>query len=310
MLPGMGLDSAHRSMLTVSTAEGAAALRALGALRTAWPVRGPDELAHRMIGWAPALSTVAKVPALRHLGGAALNIAIPGLVTFEAVRTNYMDRVVSEQVHAGTGQVVLLGTGLDSRAHRMPELDSPLVDIFEVDHPDTAEHRDTHVAAAFGGPAGNVTPVRLDFDHADLGDALTTAGFRTDRPAVVVWSGVAPYLPPEAVDAVLSWFAQQHSTSQLVFDYLHSEVVDGVADTVVSCLLKRLIELQGEPARSGISRSATGDFFAARGLRIVEPELTVNRALDEFGRTNHTAMLSKLAQQWDIGGIVRVAPRP
>ena len=50
-------------------------------------------------------------------------------------RTRYFDDMLDAQIAAGIGQVVILGAGLDTRAHRLECLEG--ADVYEVDHPST-----------------------------------------------------------------------------------------------------------------------------------------------------------------------------
>src|SRR6185436_18086463 len=58
----------------------------------------------------------------------------PGARTSAIARTRFIDDLVRRSVADGIRQIVVLGAGFDTRAHRLPELAAAAV--FEVDRPD------------------------------------------------------------------------------------------------------------------------------------------------------------------------------
>ena len=220
----MALDQRSRTRLAESTAEGAAALRAAGNRERDEAVRNPDFLARRFIAPRPSLTTFAKLPGSGRIVRTVAEWRTPGSYYFEIARTHHIDAIVRTEVAAGVGQIVFLGAGYDSRAYRMPELKDARV--FEVDHAITAEPKRKRLAAVFGEVPPHVSYVQVDFNRDDLGKRLSAAGYKDDEPALFILSGVAPYLPEEAVRETLGWVARQASGSSIVFDYLWTEAFD------------------------------------------------------------------------------------
>jgi methyltransferase (TIGR00027 family) len=175
-----------------------------------------------------------------------LERAYPHLELWTAVRTWYLDA----HVHTFTAaphafrKVVLLGAGLDSRAAR---LRNEGVKFFEIDHPATQGDKRARIAKLPGYPVDAATFVPCDFEKAELGAALSVVG--AEAPAVVLWEGVAPYLPEPAIRATLTAIATSlHPRSVVVFDHLlknqadpkrHDENAQGV------------VKDMGEPVRWG-----------------------------------------------------------
>src|SRR5262245_30616945 len=112
---------------------------------------GIDDVSHRLVPW-PIARTMR----------AMLRTASFGVVTHLSRRTLLIDAVVRE--HAAS-QVVVLGAGLDARAHRMPELAD--VAVFEVDHPSTQRYKRRR-AAELPVRARSLTYVEVDFERDDL----------------------------------------------------------------------------------------------------------------------------------------------
>ncbi|MGI8461848.1 MAG: class I SAM-dependent methyltransferase [Solirubrobacterales bacterium] len=296
----MSLEQASGNRLTRSTAEGAALLRAAGHLVREPGLRGPDHLAARFI--APGLNAAAavKLPGARFTVPAVVEHLLPGGLWFEIARTRGVDDFVREEVADGAGQVVIVGAGLDSRAYRMPALAATTV--YEVDHPITAAYKRERVAAVVGDPPDNVRYVEVDFAAEDLASAIAGAGHECGERSAIIWSGVAPYLEPGAVDATLAWVAAQATGTQVAFDYCWQELIDGEADEWPGARnLRRRVADQGEPLRSGILRGRTREFLAERGLELVEDV----DAAEATRRYATRADGSAAGWIWEFGGFAR-----
>ncbi|GHE55385.1 S-adenosyl-L-methionine-dependent methyltransferase [Streptomyces spiralis] len=117
-----------------------------------------------------------------------------------AVRTRFFDDHLLAVTRAGRSQVVLLGAGLDTRAHR---LDWPAgVHLFEVDLPAVHAFKERIVAGHPPAVARRV-PVAADL-LADWRGPLLSAGFDPGRPTAWLCEGLLFYLAPEAVDRLVA----------------------------------------------------------------------------------------------------------
>jgi methyltransferase (TIGR00027 family) len=279
----MALDETGASRRsTASTAEGAALLRAAGLAERDPRVRNPDVLAPRFVAWGVRLPALVKVPGIRRLVPRLIERRIPGSYYFETARTHHIDAVVRAELARGISQLVLLGAGYDSRPYRMAD-ELRGVAVFEVDLPVMSAIKRRKVRRIVGDPPGNVRYVEIDFTRQDLGEQLAASGYDAGAPTLYVWSGVAPYLPEDAVREVLSFVGAQGSPdTSIVFDYCFREVVEG-DDAYYGApeLLARLKEM-GEPLRSGIPRGRTAQYLADLGLRLEEdvgPQDAIERYL-------------------------------
>jgi methyltransferase (TIGR00027 family) len=131
-----------------------------------------------------------------------------------AARTWYFDRYFADAMGDGVRQVVILASGLDSRAYRLPWPAGTTV--FEVDQPQVIEFKTRTLAELGAQPAAERRTVAIDL-RQDWPTALRQAGFvDTERTAWLV-EGLLRYLPPEAQGRLLdqigelsapgSWFA-------------------------------------------------------------------------------------------------------
>ena len=263
----MGLTEARGSRLAASTAEGAAAIRAAGALERDPVLRGPDDLAVRFVGGGARLTALVTVPWARRLTPWLIERILPGSYWFEIARVKHMDGLLRRELAAGARQVLLLGAGFDSRTFRFAEQLAGVA-TFEADHPATASTKRARVARIFGELPRHVTYVELDLENGDLGTRLREAGWVDGLRSFVIWSGVTAYLDAGSVDGVLAWLASTASGSSMVFDYAFSEAVDGDDSFHGAAELRRRVAKGGEPLGFGIPRGGAARFLAERGLEL------------------------------------------
>jgi methyltransferase (TIGR00027 family) len=117
-----------------------------------------------------------------------------------AVRTKFFDEFFTEATKAGVRQVVILASGLDSRAYRLPWPETTVV--YEIDQPQVIEFKSRTLAAQGAAPTADRRAVAIDL-REDWPGALRTAGFDPTRPTAWSAEGLLGYLPPEAQDRLL-----------------------------------------------------------------------------------------------------------
>ncbi|HEY2447631.1 MAG TPA: class I SAM-dependent methyltransferase [Mycobacterium sp.] len=131
--------------------------------------------------------------AIENASPARTQAIINGIV----VRTDYFDSYLVAAADAGVRQVVILASGLDSRAYR---LDWPVgTVVYEVDQPQVIEFKTTTLAGLGAQPTGERRAVPIDLRY-DWPTALQAAGFDPLAPTAWLAEGLLIYLPPEAQD--------------------------------------------------------------------------------------------------------------
>jgi methyltransferase (TIGR00027 family) len=130
---------------------------------------------------------------------AALNTA--RLMTdMMAVRTRFFDDFFTEATAAGIRQAVILASGLDARAYRLPWPAGTVV--FEIDQPQVIEFKTTELAELGASPTAEHRTVAVDL-REDWAAALRDAGFDPGTPTAWIAEGLLGYLPPDAQDRLL-----------------------------------------------------------------------------------------------------------
>lgn len=117
-----------------------------------------------------------------------------------AVRTKFFDEFFLDATHAGIRQAVILASGLDSRAYRLPwPADTT---VYEIDQPQVIEFKSRTLAELGAQPTVDRRTVAIDL-RDDWPAALRAAGFDPDKPTAWSAEGLLGYLPPEAQDRLL-----------------------------------------------------------------------------------------------------------
>ncbi|MFD6531252.1 class I SAM-dependent methyltransferase [Streptomyces sp. NPDC060184] len=201
-------------------------------------------------------------------------------------------------------QLVVLGTGLDTRAWRLPELAE--TDVWEVDHPASQQDKRDRLAdagaltdaeapaapdplAAAGGTlpatARSVRFTPVDFATDDLDGALRAAGHDASVPTTWLWEGVVPYLTRAEVRATVRAVSGRSAPgSALVLNYQSPSLKASVGRLVARGLSGSVTAK--EPWRSLWKPRRMAALLAGNGLRIVSDEdlLTLAERLDTGAR--------------------------
>jgi methyltransferase (TIGR00027 family) len=117
-----------------------------------------------------------------------------------AVRTRFFDDFFLEATNAGIRQAVILASGLDARAYRLPW--PPGTTVYEIDQPQVIEFKTATLTKLGAVPTAERRAVAIDLRH-NWGGGLRAAGLNPTQPTAWSAEGLLPFLPPEAQDALL-----------------------------------------------------------------------------------------------------------
>ena len=248
------------------TAEYMALFRALESSRPASRRLFDDPLARAFLSWP--LSAVARLAAVPGLGQALpwiIDQRVPGARSSGVARTRLVDDAITAWLRGDGDQIVILGAGFDSRAYRLPGLRG--VAVFEVDHPDTLAIKRRVLERVLAVPS-NVHFVPTDFNQRELAAAMTSAGYRESARTFFLWEGVTNYLGDAAVDATLRWCSRASPGSQVLFTYVHRDVLTKPGAFIGTEKLFASLEKFGEAWTFGIEPAELPRFLAGRGLSL------------------------------------------
>jgi methyltransferase (TIGR00027 family) len=178
-----------------ATATMVAASRALAS-------QGPDPLLDDPYA-APLVRAVGLAPFIRLIDGEVSldddDPALNGRTRAEqmAVRTRFFDDFFIAATESGIRQAVILASGLDTRAYRLPWPAGTIV--YEIDQPQVIDFKTNTLADLGANPTAERRTVSIDL-REDWPTALRQQGFDVNQPTAWSAEGLLPYLPPEAQD--------------------------------------------------------------------------------------------------------------
>jgi methyltransferase (TIGR00027 family) len=177
-----------------ATATMVAASRALAS-------QGPDPLLDDPFA-APLVRAVGLAPFIRLIDGEVGlddDPALNGRTRAEqiAVRTRFFDDFFNAAAESGIRQAVILASGLDTRAYRLPWPAGTIV--YEIDQPQVIDFKTNTLADLGADPNAERRTVSIDL-REDWPTALRQQGFDLNQPTAWSAEGLLPYLPPGAQD--------------------------------------------------------------------------------------------------------------
>ncbi len=183
-----------------------------------------------------------------------------------AVRTRFFDDFFVQATEAGIRQAVILASGLDTRAYRLPWPSG--TNVFEIDQPEVIAFKTETLADLSAEPTAQRTTVAVDL-RGDWPAALVDAGFDPRQPTAWSAEGLLVYLPPEAQDRLFDNIAALSAPGSRVATE-HMDMRDAPADWA-----ERLTE-RAQRIGSNIDlaelfytgdRNPAADYLAAHGWR-------------------------------------------
>lgn len=243
-----------------------ATARAMGSKHPDSKVRNPDDLAEYFLPFPYR-------PLVKFWLGRALLMRIfqwqaKGIYFHQQSRTPHIDALLVAELQAGVEQVVILGAGFDSRAHRLATALAGRP-VFEVDYPATQAWKRERVGRLPAGVAAPVHYVPIDFNLERLEDVILRAGVDRSKKTFFLMEGVVMYLTQEAVERTFAYVRGAGRGSSVVFDYVYKGILDGTADYFGAKDVMRTVSKSGEPYMWGLAPGGVRAFLTARGLDLV-----------------------------------------
>ncbi|WP_293000832.1 class I SAM-dependent methyltransferase [Mycobacterium sp.] len=204
-MPRTDDDSWDLASSVGATATMVAAARALAS-------QGPEPLLDDPFA-GPLVRAVGMAPFIRLIDGDVDDDG-PGLnrearAQQMTVRTRFFDDFFVTASQEGIRQAVILASGLDTRAYRLPWSAGTVV--YEVDQPQVIEFKTTTLAGLGADPTAERRTVAVDL-REDWPTALREHGFDTSQPTAWSAEGLLPYLPADAQDRLFDNIAALSAT--------------------------------------------------------------------------------------------------
>lgn len=136
------------------------------------------------------------------------------------LRTKYFDDVLSNQILGGCKQVVILGSGLDTRAAR---INGEKATYFEIDDRATLQLKEETLKA--NKITANVRYIPGDYVKDGLISLLKHSEFNFELPTYFLWEGNTTLLAKKDVIFVLEQIRDNVKSFRLSFDYMSERVI-------------------------------------------------------------------------------------
>ena len=184
-----------------------------------------DDLARQMLpGRLQLLLSIFGFGPFRHGFLSLIERGFPG-TRGGLCRKRYIDDKLVEALGSGIKALVILGSGLDTRAYRIPQLSA--LQVYEVDLPQTIAYKESKLRQLYGSVPPHVRLIAMDFDRQSLEEVLQCHGYSPDQECFFIWEGVTQYISEAAVNTVFEFLAKVKSHSRIVFTYIVRDFVDG-----------------------------------------------------------------------------------
>jgi methyltransferase (TIGR00027 family) len=195
------------------------------------------------------------------------------------VRTRFFDDFFLQATRSGIGQAVILASGLDTRAYRLPWPAGTVV--YEIDQPEVIEFKTRALARLGAEPTAQRRTIAIDL-RDDWPSALAEAGFDTQRPAAWSAEGLLVYLPPDAQDRLFdNIVALSAPGSQIATEHMD---LRGAPSDWAQKLTERSRRIGSNIDLAGLfytgERNTAAEYLAAHGwqvdIRATEQAYTAN----------------------------------
>jgi methyltransferase (TIGR00027 family) len=197
------------------------------------------------------------------------------------LRVRAIDDELGRAIEAGARQLVILGAGLDTRAHRLEQLRD--VAVFEVDHPASQAYK-TRRAASLPRAARSIAYVAVDFEREPIGPRLAAAGHDPNTRTVWIWEGVVMYLSDAGFRSTLrSIVAVSGRSSSLLIHYHEPDASTG------RHAINALLAIWREPQVGLRTRASMARELSSAGL-LVEGDSGAAEWAAQFGAPAPTSV--------------------
>jgi methyltransferase (TIGR00027 family) len=178
------------------------------------------------------------------------------------VRTRFFDEFFLAAANDGIRQAVILASGLDARAYRLPWPAGTTV--FEIDQAQVIEFKTETLAELGATPTADRRAVPVDLRH-DWPAALRAAGYDPSKPTAWSAEGLLPFLPPDAQDRLLDNItALSPAGSQLATENLRG------ADDAVQTMADRMREVTDQWRDHGFDVEMTDLWYTGDRNDVIE----------------------------------------
>jgi methyltransferase (TIGR00027 family) len=224
-----------------------------------------------------------------------------------AVRTRFYDNLFTTAAAAGVRQAVILASGLDTRAYRLPWPSGTVV--YELDQPAVIEFKTTTLAESGAQPTAELRAVGIDL-RDDWPKALLDSGFDPSSRTAWIAEGLLIYLPPQAQDQLFDNITRLSAPgSHLATEYVPdaSAFSDHRAQQGWGSLRRYGFDMELTDLVYDGRRSSLSEYLTARGWEVTAQSLAEAYAANGFELPDDE-MLFAFAEARIVSGVLSPGP--
>jgi methyltransferase (TIGR00027 family) len=224
-----------------------------------------------------------------------------------AVRTRFYDNLFTTAAAAGVRQAVILASGLDTRAYRLPWPSGTVV--YELDQPAVIEFKTTTLAESGAQPTAELRAVGIDL-RDDWPKALLDSGFDPSSRTAWIAEGLLIYLPPQAQDQLFDNITRLSAPgSHLATEYVPdaSAFSDHRAQQGWGSLRRYGFDMELTDLVYDGRRSSLSEYLTARGWEVTAQSLAEAYAANGFELPDDE-MFAAFAEARIVSGVLSPGP--
>jgi methyltransferase (TIGR00027 family) len=150
-------------------------------------------------------------------------LSFPALQETVAFRTYFIDKCLYEWIIEGNiKQLILLGSGMDTRAWRLPFKKN--VNVYEIDFEEVLKYKNKLIDSTNRAPLSKAQKIFLqsDLTKEDWINSLKKGGFKSLQESVWVMEGLLMYLKENEVESILKEVFLLSSPGSRILAHIHS----------------------------------------------------------------------------------------
>ncbi|MBN1216983.1 MAG: SAM-dependent methyltransferase [Candidatus Lokiarchaeota archaeon] len=192
-----------------------------------------------------------------------------GIYEYVIVRTKIIDNIFSNALLNKFDQILLFGSGFDSRGICLVDKDSSTI-IFELDVNTTISDKLKQYKKRKIDP-GNVKYITIDFNSEKIEDKLKNAGFQYNKKTLYILEGITMYLNYSAVIQDFKFITESAGKgSEIVFDYIYQSVLEEKNLYYGEQEIYRRVKKDGEGWTFGLKKGDINTFLLEKDLALIK----------------------------------------
>lgn len=193
----------------------------------------------------------------------------PGIRNSVIARIRYFDDCVSDAIKSETEQIVLYGSGYDTRACRVGGITRNVI-TYEIDRQEILDNKKEIIFRIFGELPDTIRYIPGDLETDNPEENLIAGGYDPNKKTIHILEGLTMYLRPDIIDRILLYIHDNTGEgSLLLFDYYPKSLVDGTTGDPIAIRIRDRMNVAGEPALFGIPDDKLAEFLMERGFSLI-----------------------------------------